>query len=127
MEPPASCSTETWPYFESWSISTSRRSIRSFGLSPLVTNELIVLFRPASSVAILATSPPGPAIRLYWPIALSCAATICERTEWIESVSAPACWTSACLAAWSSGAFERSDQDCQNFDSWALMPVSAAR
>src|SRR4051794_16390388 len=124
VEPPWSCSTEIWPYCESWSSSRSRRSIRSFGLSPLVRNDLIDVFRPASSAAIFETSPPTPAIWLYWPVAASCAATICERTEWIESVSAPACWTSACLAAWSSGDFARSDQDCQNFDSWALMPVS---
>ena len=87
-------------------------------------NELIVLLSPASSVAILETSPSGPVIASYCPIAPSCAETICARTEWIESVSALACWTTACLAAWSSGFLERSDQDCQNFVSWALMPVS---
>ena len=38
--------------------------------------------------------------------------------------SAPAFWTSACLAARLSGDFERSDQAFQNFASWALMPLS---
>ena len=72
---------------ESWSISRSRRSIRSFGLSPRVKNCEIVLFRSASSVAILAISPPGPAIAVVLALrAASWAATICERTEWIESV-----------------------------------------
>src|SRR5690349_21039022 len=109
VEPSVSWSTETWPYLESWSISRSRRSIRSLGLSPLTRKDLIDVFRPASSEAILEIWPPLPAMSLYWPIAASWAATICERTEWIESVSAPACWTSACLAAWSSGDFARSD------------------
>ncbi len=98
--------------------------MRSFGVSPLEMNELMVLFRPASSDAIWSTSPSGPVMAAYWPIAVSLAITICARTDWIESVRAPACWTSACLAARSSGALERSDHDFQNFTSWALMPLS---
>ena len=85
----------------------------------------IVLFRPASSEAIFSTSPPGPAIASYWPWAVSCAATICERTEWIESVSAPAFCTSACLAAALSGDFERSDHAFQNFDELGVDAVVA--
>ena len=60
----------------------------------------------------------------YWPWAVSCAATICERTEWIVSVSAPAFCTSACLADSLLGDFSRSDHALQNFESWALMPLS---
>ena len=57
-------------------------------------------------------------------MALSFAATICERTACMESTTASACCTTACLAASASGFFCRSDHDCQNFVSWALMPVS---
>src|SRR3954469_5453160 len=98
--------------------------MRSFGGSPTDWKSEIVLLRPASSVAILATSPSGPAIDAYLACAVCCAATIWERTAWIESVRLCDCCTSACLADRSDGDFETSDHEFQNLASWALMPVS---
>src|SRR3954471_4277620 len=93
-------------------------------MSPLVTDLEIVLLRSASSAATLAISPPGPARLSYCSLAPCWEATICERTEWIESVRPLAAWTIACLAAVPSGALERSDQAFQNFESCSLMPLS---
>src|SRR3954471_3265758 len=98
--------------------------MRSFGGSPTDWNCEIVLLRPASSVAILTTSPPGPEIAVYLSCAVCCAATIWERTAWIESVRLCDCWTSACLADRSDGGFETSDQAFQNLASWELIPFS---
>src|ERR1700742_1554015 len=69
-------------------------------------------------------SPCGPVSESYWLCASVCAATICERTDWIESVSASPEETSACLADASSGDLERSLQALQNLSSAALTPLS---
>src|SRR3954454_998965 len=124
LEPDVRFSTEIWPQPESWSSSRSRRSIRSFGASPSTSDLEIVLLRLASSCAILDTSPPGPAIAVYWSLAPCWAATICDRTDWIESTRPLAFCTSACLAAVPSGDLERSDHAFQNFASCWLMPFS---
>src|SRR3954454_18518188 len=100
----------------------SRRCIRSFGESPLTRKPAIDLFSPASSVATCETSPPAPAIEVYWSCAALCASTSCERTAAIESVSDCACPTSAVLADGSAAVLDRSDQEVQNLSSIALTP-----
>ncbi len=125
VEPLSRFSTETWPKPESWSISRSRRSSRSLGDSPTAMACEIILFRPASSEAILSISPPSPVIASYWPWAISWAATICERTDWIESARPLEVCTSACLAEELVAAPERSDHAFQNLASCALMPFVA--
>ena len=72
----------------------------------------------------MSISPPSPTIASYWPLAMSCAATIWERTEWIESVRPFAVCTSACLADALVGFLERSDHAFQSLASCALMPFS---
>src|SRR3954469_19072021 len=98
--------------------------MRSFGGSPAVTKPAIVLFRFASSLAALATSPPGPVIWAYWLWASCWGLAIWPRTAWVGWVSAAPVWTSDCLADRSSGDLDSVDQAFQNFDSLALMPLS---
>ena len=124
-------STEIWPNWESWSSSRSRRSIRSLGVSPPVTERLMMSLRLASSLAICATSPPGsPALAGRARSAYcecDCCITVlsCWWAALKASVSRPlastSAWREAASPPW---ALERSDQASQNSVSCWLMPES---
>ena len=98
--------------------------MRSFGVSPLEKNELMVLFRPASSerdlLDVAVRARDGGVLAHRGVLAV----TICARTDWIESVRRGPL-DERLLGGALSGALERSDQDVPELRrAAALMPFS---